>query len=113
METQILNLNIFERGNLLGVIRSAQSSFQERKVLDNFVPKLEFSNEEIERAEIHKNGENTFNPTKDFEKEIELLDIEAKTLKRVVLDFAERAQCVNEANKSLFYKLDDLVVKEE
>lgn len=110
---KILKLNIVERINLLSAIKVAGSSFRERKVLDNFVPKVEFSNEEIERGEIHKHGENTYNPEKNFEKGIELIGIEAETLKRVVLDFAEQYKCVEEANKSLFYKIDDLVVEQE
>lgn len=113
METQTLKLNILERLHLLSVIKVAGSSFRERKILDNFVPKVEFSNEEIEQGEIHKEGKNTFNPGKDFEKDIELIGIEAETLKRVVLDFAEAAKCITEQNKSLFYKIDDLVVKSE
>jgi|GEM_PF-2297542 hypothetical protein len=113
METQTLKLNIVERLNLLSAIKAAGSSFRERKVLDNFVGKVEFSNEEIEHGEIHKEGENTFNPTKDFEKEIELIGIEVETLKRVILDFVDRYKCVDESNKSLFYKIDDLVVEEE
>lgn len=109
MET--LKLNIVERLNLLGAIKTAGSSFRERKVLDNFVPKVEFSNDEIERGEIHENGENTYNPGKDFEKEIEVIGIEAETLKRVILDFADEYKCINERNKSLFYKIDDLVIE--
>ena len=54
MKMQTLKLNIVERLNLLGAIKTAGSSFRERKVLDNFVPKVEFSNEEIEQGEIHK-----------------------------------------------------------
>ena len=77
------------------------------------MPKLEFSNEEIERGEIHKEGENTFNPGKDFEKDIKLIGIEAATLKRVILDFAEEVKCITGRNKSLFYKIDDLVVEKE
>lgn len=111
METQTLKLNIVERLNLISAIKAAGSSFRERKILDNFVPKVEFSNEEIERGEIHKEGENTFNPKKDFEKDIELIGIEAETLKRVILDFTEAAKCITERNKSLFYKIDALVVK--
>ncbi len=113
METQTLTLNILERLHLISVIKAAGSSFRERKILDNFVPKVEFTNEEIERGEIHKEGENTFNPKKDFEKDIELIGVEAETLKRVVLDFAENVKCVTEQNKSLFYKISDLVVKSE
>ncbi|WP_065218017.1 MULTISPECIES: hypothetical protein [Butyricimonas] len=113
METQTLKLNIVERLNLLSAIKAAGSSFRERKVLDNFVPKVEFSNEEIERGEIHKEGENTFNPGKDFEKEIEVIGIEAETLKRVILDFAEESKCITGRNKSLFYKIDDLIVEKE
>lgn len=113
METQTLKLNIVERLNLLSAIKAAGSSFRERKVLDNFVPKVEFSNEEIERGEIHKKEKNTYNPKKDFEKDIELISIEAETLKRVILDFAEQYKCVDESNKSLFYKIGDLVVEKE
>ena len=113
METQTLKLNIVERLNLLGAIKTAGSSFRERKVLDNFVPKVEFSNEEIEQGEIHKEGENTFNPEKDFEKEIEVIGLEAATLKRVILDFAEEVKCITGRNKSLFYKIDDLAEEEE
>lgn len=113
METQTLKLNIVERLNLLSAIKAAGSSFRERKVLDNFVPKVEFSNEEIEQGEIHKEGENTFNPTKDFEKDIELIGIEAETLKRVIIDFSEYAKCITGRNKSLFYKIGDLVVEKE
>lgn len=113
METQTLKLNIVERLNLLSVIKAVGSTFRERKVLDNLVPKVKFSNEEIERGEIHKEGENTFNPGKDFEKDIELIGIEAETLKRVVLDFADESKCITGRNKSLFYKIDDLVVEKE
>jgi hypothetical protein len=113
METQTLKLNIVERLNLLGVIKVAGSTFRERKVLDNLVPKVEFSNEEIEQGEIHKEWENTFNPGKDFEKEIEVIGIEAETLKRVILDFAEESKCITGRNKSLFYKIDDLAKEEE
>ena len=113
METRTLKLNIVERLNLLSAIKVAGSSYRERKVLDNFVPKVEFSNEEIEQGEIHKEGENTFNPTKDFEKDIELIGIEAETLKRVIIDFSEYAKCITERNKSLFYKIGDLVVEKE
>ncbi|WP_462347804.1 hypothetical protein [Butyricimonas faecihominis] len=113
METQTLKLNIVERINLLGVIKVAGSSFRERKILDNLVPKVEFSNDEIEQGEIHKEGENTFNLEKDFEKGIELIDIEVKTLKRVILDFAEEVKCITGRNKSLFYKIDNLVVERE
>ena len=113
METQTLKLNILERLHFISVIKAAGSSFRERKILDNFMPKVEFSNEEIEQGEIHKEGENTFNPKKDFEKDIELIGIEAETLKRVVLDFTEAVKCITERNKSLFYKIDALVVKSE
>ena len=113
METQTLKLNIVERINLLGVIKVAGSSFRERKILDNLGPKVEFSNDEIEQGEIHKEGENTFNLEKDFEKGIELIDIEVKTLKRVILDFAEEVKCITGRNKSLFYKIDNLVVERE
>lgn len=113
METQTLKLNILERLNLLSAIKAVGSSFRERKVLDNFVEKVEFSNEEIERGEIHEHGENTYNPEKNFERDVELIRIEAETLKRVILDFADQYKCVDESNKSLFYKIDDLVVEEE
>lgn len=113
MESQTLKLNIVERLNLLSAIKAAGSSFRERKVLDNFVEKVEFSNEEIERGEIHECGENTYNPEKNFEKDIELICIEVETIKRVIIDFADQYKCVNESNKSLFYKIDDLVVEQE
>lgn len=105
-----LKLNVMERINLLKILEYAESGFQERKVLDNLIPKIEFSNDEIQKADIYKDGK-LYNKEKDFEKEIELIDIEDATLKNVVIRFADEQKCVTGLNKSLFYKINELCLK--
>ena len=105
-----LKLNVMERINLLKILEVGESGLQERKVLDNLLPKIEFSNLEIQQADIYKKGK-LYNKEKDFEKEIELVDIESTTLKNDVIRFADEQKCVTGLNKNLFYKIDDLCQK--
>lgn len=105
-----LRLNILERINLLNIMQVAGCNIQERKILDNLKVKVEFSNEEIQLADIYLNKDTPYDKSMDFEKGIVIIEIEINTLKRIVNDFAEANKCVNDLNKSLFYKIDDLNV---